>query len=86
MTRSLHESFLTKICNEIRTFAIFRRFGPVLPLAFPNVRTALEDYRISDFDELERHATTILKSIPEMNFEKCREQGNTDPLEVCCTR
>jgi hypothetical protein len=46
------------------------------------VKTALEDYRISDFDEIQRYATTILKSIPEKKFEKCCEQGNTDPLEV----
>jgi hypothetical protein len=54
----------------------------VLPLAFPNVKNALEDYRISGFDEIQRHATNTLKSIPEMNFAKCREQGNTDPLEI----
>jgi hypothetical protein len=54
----------------------------MLALAFPNVKTAFEDYRISGFDEIQRHGTTILKSIPEMRFEKCREQGNTDPLEV----
>ena len=54
----------------------------MLLLTFFTVKTALEDYRISDFDEIQRHATTILKTIPEKKFDKFREQGSADPLEV----
>ena len=51
-------------------------------MALPNVKTVLEDCRISGFEQIPRPARTILKSIPEMKFEKCREQTNTDPFEV----
>jgi hypothetical protein len=54
----------------------------VLLLAFSKVKTILQDCRISDLDEIQCHPTTILNSITEMGFEECREQGNTDRLEV----
>jgi hypothetical protein len=41
---------------------------------FPKLKTALKDHRLSDTADIQGHATTILKSIPEEEFQKCFEQ------------
>jgi hypothetical protein len=38
---------------------------------FPKLKTALKDYRFSD---IQGHATTILQSVPEEEFQKCFDQ------------
>jgi hypothetical protein len=41
---------------------------------FPKLKTALKGHRFSDIADIQRHATTILQSIPEEEFQKCFEQ------------
>jgi hypothetical protein len=41
---------------------------------FPKLKTALKDHRFSDIAIIQGHATTILQSIPEEQFQKCSEQ------------
>jgi transposase len=41
---------------------------------FPKLKTALKGYRFSDTSDIQGHATTILQSIPEEEFQKCFEQ------------
>jgi hypothetical protein len=41
---------------------------------FPKLKTALKDRRFSDTADIQGHATTILQSIPEEEFQKCFEQ------------
>jgi hypothetical protein len=41
---------------------------------FPKLKTTLKDHRFSDIADIQGHATTILKSIPEEEFQKCFEQ------------
>jgi predicted nucleic acid-binding Zn ribbon protein len=43
-------------------------------VAFPELKTALKGHRFSDTAEIQGHATTILQSIPEEEFQKCFEQ------------
>jgi transposase len=41
---------------------------------FPKLKTALKSRRFSDIADVQGHATTILKSIPEEKFQKYFEQ------------
>jgi transposase len=41
---------------------------------FPKLKTTLKDHRFSDIADIQGHATTILQSIPEDEFQKCFEQ------------
>jgi hypothetical protein len=41
---------------------------------FPKLKTALKGHRFSDIADIQGHATTILQSIPEEEFQKCFEQ------------
>jgi hypothetical protein len=41
---------------------------------FPKLKTAKKGHRFSDITDIQGHATTILKSIPEEEFQKCFEQ------------
>jgi histone-lysine N-methyltransferase SETMAR len=41
---------------------------------FPKLKTALKVHRFSDIANIQGHATTILKSIAEEEFQKCFEQ------------
>jgi hypothetical protein len=41
---------------------------------FPKLKTALKSHRFSDIANIQGHATTILKSIPEEEFQKCFKQ------------
>jgi hypothetical protein len=41
---------------------------------FPKLKTALKGHRLSDIIDIHGHATTILHSIPEEEFQKCFEQ------------
>jgi hypothetical protein len=41
---------------------------------FPKLKTALKGHRFSDIANIQGHAMTILKSIPEEEFQKCFEQ------------
>jgi hypothetical protein len=41
---------------------------------FPKLKTSLKGHRFSDTADIEGHAMTILKSIPEKEFQKCFEQ------------
>jgi hypothetical protein len=41
---------------------------------FPKLKTALKGHGFSDISDIQGHATTILKSIPEEEFQKCFEQ------------
>jgi histone-lysine N-methyltransferase SETMAR len=43
-------------------------------LLFPKLKTALKGHRFSDIADIQGHATTIPKSIPEEEFRKCFEQ------------
>jgi hypothetical protein len=40
---------------------------------FPKLKTALKGHRFSDIVDIQGHATTILQSIPEEEFQKCFE-------------
>jgi hypothetical protein len=40
---------------------------------FPKLKTALKGHRFSDITNIQGHATTILQSIPEEEFQKCFE-------------
>jgi hypothetical protein len=63
-----------KIDNEIGPCTIFARFDPVRLLAIPKLKTALKGHRFSNIADIQGHATTILQSIPEEEFQKCFEQ------------
>jgi hypothetical protein len=41
---------------------------------FPKLKTTLKGHRFSDIADIQGHATTILQSIPEGEFQKCFEQ------------
>jgi hypothetical protein len=41
---------------------------------FPELKTSLKDHRFPDIADIQGHATTILQSIPEEEFQKCFEQ------------
>jgi hypothetical protein len=41
---------------------------------FPKQKTTLKGHRVSDIAYIQGHATTILQSIPEEEFQKCLEQ------------
>jgi histone-lysine N-methyltransferase SETMAR len=41
---------------------------------FPKLKTTLKDHVFSDTADIQGHAMTILKSIPEEEFQKCSEQ------------
>jgi hypothetical protein len=41
---------------------------------FPELKTAFEGNRFSYINDIQGHATTILQSIPEEEFQKCFEQ------------
>jgi transposase len=41
---------------------------------FPKLKTALKGNRFLDIADIQGHATTILQSIPEEEFQKCFEQ------------
>jgi histone-lysine N-methyltransferase SETMAR len=41
---------------------------------FPKLKTALKGHRFSDIANIQGHATTILQSIPEEEFQKCFDQ------------
>jgi hypothetical protein len=41
---------------------------------FPKLKITLKDHRFSDIADIQGHAMTILKSIPEEEFQKCFEQ------------
>jgi hypothetical protein len=43
-------------------------------LIFPKLKTALKGHRFSDISDIQGHATTILQSIPEEEFQKCFKQ------------
>jgi hypothetical protein len=74
MKRSLSGVFGQKIDNEIGPSIIFARFGPVRLWLFPKLKTALKGHRFSEIADIQGHATTILQSIPEEEFQKCFEQ------------
>jgi transposase len=38
---------------------------------FPKLKTVLKGHRFSDIADIQGHATTILQSIPEEEFQKC---------------
>jgi hypothetical protein len=40
---------------------------------FPKLKTALKGHRFSEIADIQGHATTILQSIPEEEFQKCFE-------------
>jgi hypothetical protein len=40
---------------------------------FPKLKTALKGHRFSDIADIQGHATNILQSIPEEEFQKCFE-------------
>jgi transposase len=41
---------------------------------FPKLKTALKGHRFSDISDIQGHATTILQSIPDEEFQNCFEQ------------
>jgi hypothetical protein len=41
---------------------------------FPKLKTTLKGHRFSDIADIQGHATTILHSIPEEEFQKCSVQ------------
>jgi transposase len=41
---------------------------------FPKLKIALKGHRFSDTANIQGHATTILQSIPEEEFQKCFDQ------------
>jgi hypothetical protein len=43
-------------------------------LAIPKTEDRFEGHRFSDTADIQGHATTILQSIPEDEFQKCFEQ------------
>jgi hypothetical protein len=52
---------------------------------FPKLKTALKGHRFSDTANIQGHATTILQSIPEEEFQSSRNVfscANTDSLSV----
>jgi hypothetical protein len=49
---------------------------------FPKLKTTLKGHRFSDIADIQGHATTILQSIPEEEFQKCSEQWKHDSLSV----
>jgi hypothetical protein len=61
-------------CTEIVPSTIFVRFGPCDFWLFPKLKTALKGHRFSDIDDIQGHSKTILKNIPEEEFQKCFEQ------------
>jgi hypothetical protein len=48
---------------------------------FPKLKTALKDHRFSDIADIQGHATTMLKSIPEEEFQKSFEQYKRLPTK-----
>jgi hypothetical protein len=50
---------------------------------FPKLKTALKGHRSSDIADIQEHATTILKSIPEEEFQKCYKQCKHRLTMVC---
>jgi hypothetical protein len=49
-------------------------FSPCDFWLFPKLKTALKSHRFSDIADIQGHATTILQSISEEEFQKCFEQ------------
>jgi histone-lysine N-methyltransferase SETMAR len=53
-------------------------YSPDLPPCdfrlFPKLKTALKGHRFSDIADIQGHATTMLKGIPEEEFQKCFEK------------
>jgi hypothetical protein len=41
---------------------------------FPKLKTALKGHRFPDIADIQGHATIVLQSIPEEEFQKCFEQ------------
>jgi hypothetical protein len=48
----------------------------------PKLKTALKGHQFSDNANILGHATTLLQSIPEEEFQKCFEQFKHDSLSV----
>jgi hypothetical protein len=74
MTHSPSGSFWPKIDIEIGPSTIFARFGPMRLLAIPKTEDRFEGPQIFRHCRQSGHVTTILKSIPEEEFQKCFEQ------------
>jgi hypothetical protein len=51
-------------------------------LVFPKLKTAFRGHRFSDIPDIQGHATIILQSIPEEEFQKCLSCANIDSLCV----
>jgi hypothetical protein len=66
--------FGQELDNEIGPFTIFARFGPMRHLAIPKTEDRCEGPQIFRHCRHSRHVTTILKSIPEEEFQKSFEQ------------
>jgi hypothetical protein len=74
MTRSLSGSFWPKNRYLNWTIHHIRQFGPVRLLVIPKTEDRFEGPQFSDIADIQGHATTILKSISEEEFQKCFEQ------------
>jgi transposase len=57
---------------------VYPPYSPDLALCdfwlLPKLKNALKGHRFADIANIQGHATTILKSIPEEEFQKCFEQ------------
>jgi hypothetical protein len=49
-------------------------FAPCDFWLFPKLKTVSKGHRFSDIADIQGHATSILQSIPEEEFQKCFEQ------------
>jgi hypothetical protein len=68
--------FLTKNKSIIKTdlSPYLSDLAPCDFWLFPKLKTALQGHRFSDIAYIQGHATTILQSVPEEEFQKCFEQ------------
>jgi hypothetical protein len=53
---------------------------------FPKLETALKGHRFSDTADIQGHATTILHSIPDEEFQKCFEQWKHRLTKCICAQ
>jgi hypothetical protein len=41
---------------------------------FPKIKSALNGQKFQDTDDIQKEVTTALKSVPQLEFEKCFQQ------------
>jgi hypothetical protein len=73
-TLAVHEFLAKKLIMKLDHPPYLPDLAPCDFWLFPKLKTALKGHRFSDIADIQGHATTILQSIPEEEFQKCFEQ------------